>query len=33
LQAMHTTLADLFTHCHGDHRLDCPILNDLARGG
>jgi len=26
-------LADLCAHCNGDRRLDCPILNDLARGG
>lgn len=31
LQAMRRTLVDLAKHCHGDHRPDCPILDDLAR--
>jgi MerR family copper efflux transcriptional regulator len=30
LQAMRRTLAELSRHCHGDHRPDCPILEDLA---
>ena len=30
LQAMVGTLEHLTTHCHGDHRPDCPILDDLA---
>ena len=30
LQAMQRTLAALLTHCHGDERPDCPILDDLA---
>jgi MerR family transcriptional regulator, copper efflux regulator len=30
LQAMRRTLLDLADHCHGDHRPDCPILEDLA---
>jgi Cu(I)-responsive transcriptional regulator len=30
LQAMRGTLADLVEACHGDHRPDCPILQDLA---
>ena len=30
LQAMAGTLRHLATSCHGDHRPDCPILNDLA---
>jgi Cu(I)-responsive transcriptional regulator len=30
LQAMRRTLAALSRHCHGDHRPDCPILEDLA---
>ena len=30
MQAMQRTLADLLTHCHGDERPDCPILDDLA---
>jgi MerR family copper efflux transcriptional regulator len=32
LQAMKRTLTDLSRHCHGDHRPDCPILDDLAGG-
>jgi Cu(I)-responsive transcriptional regulator len=31
LQAMTETLKHLATHCHGDDRPDCPILEDLAR--
>jgi MerR family copper efflux transcriptional regulator len=30
MQAMRRTLVDLSRHCHGDHRPDCPILEDLA---
>lgn len=30
LQAMRRTLVDLAEHCHGDHRPDCPIIDDLA---
>ena len=30
MQAMQRTLEDLAKHCHGDHRPDCPILDDLA---
>jgi MerR family copper efflux transcriptional regulator len=30
LQAMRRTLEDLVHHCHGDHRPECPILEDLA---
>jgi Cu(I)-responsive transcriptional regulator len=30
LQAMRRTLDRLVRHCHGDHRPDCPILDDLA---
>ena len=30
LQAMSRTLRHLAAHCHGDHRPDCPILEDLA---
>lgn len=30
LQEMVKTLKHLSKHCHGDHRPDCPILNDLA---
>lgn len=30
LQAMRGALETLARHCHGDHRPDCPILDDLA---
>lgn len=30
MQAMQRTLQSLAEHCHGDHRPDCPILDDLA---
>jgi len=30
MQAMRQTLRALLQHCHGDHRPDCPILDDLA---
>jgi MerR family transcriptional regulator, copper efflux regulator len=30
MQAMKRTLERLASHCHGDHRPDCPILDDLA---
>lgn len=31
LQSMRRTLLDLASHCHGDARPHCPILEDLAR--
>jgi MerR family gold-responsive transcriptional activator of gol and ges genes len=31
LQAMVRTLEHLTKHCHGDHRPDCPILEELER--
>jgi len=31
LQSMADTLQHLTRHCHGDHRPDCPILDDLAK--
>jgi Cu(I)-responsive transcriptional regulator len=31
MQSMVATLAHLTHHCHGDHRPECPILEDLAR--
>ena len=31
LEAMRRTLVELSSHCHGDHRPDCPILDDLSR--
>jgi Cu(I)-responsive transcriptional regulator len=31
MQSMVATLEHLSEHCHGDHRPDCPILEDLAR--
>jgi Cu(I)-responsive transcriptional regulator len=30
LQAVRRTLMELAQHCHGNHRPDCPILDDLA---
>jgi len=30
LQGMQRTLEHLAQRCHGDHRPDCPILEDLA---
>ncbi len=30
MKAMVATLEHLTHHCHGDHRPDCPILDDLA---
>src|SRR5271163_238654 len=33
MQTMANTLRDLVAACHGDDRLDCPILDDLALGG
>ena len=32
LKAMESTLDRLVEHCQGDHRPDCPILDDLAGG-
>jgi Cu(I)-responsive transcriptional regulator len=31
LQSMLDTLEHLVHHCHGDHRPECPILEDLAK--
>jgi MerR family copper efflux transcriptional regulator len=31
LQGMVKTLEHLMHHCHGDHRPECPILEDLAK--
>lgn len=30
LQTMRHTLVDLIERCHGDHRPDCPILEEFA---
>ncbi|HYO77864.1 MAG TPA: Cu(I)-responsive transcriptional regulator [Thermoanaerobaculia bacterium] len=30
MQAMKQTLETLAEHCHGDHRPECPILEDLS---
>ena len=30
LQSLRDTLGHLAETCHGDHRPDCPILDDLA---
>ena len=32
LRTMVGTLEYLADHCHGDHRPDCPILDDLSSG-
>lgn len=32
LDAMRRTLTTLAAGCHGDHRADCPILDDLEAG-
>ena len=32
LQGMAKTLRHLASHCHGDHRPDCPILEDISEG-
>ncbi|WP_186416922.1 Cu(I)-responsive transcriptional regulator [Bosea sp. CS1GBMeth4] len=32
LQAMATTLRHLASHCHGDRRPDCPILDEIGAG-
>ena len=31
LKSMRKTLSTLVDACHGDHRPDCPILEDLAK--
>ena len=31
LKGMVDTLEHLAKHCHGDHRPDCPILDDLSK--
>ena len=31
LQAMARTLEHLAHHCHGDHRPQCPIIEELAK--
>ena len=31
LETMVGTLQHLTKHCHGDHRPDCPILDDLSK--
>jgi len=31
LKTMVDTLEHLSHHCHGDHRPECPILEDLAK--
>jgi MerR family copper efflux transcriptional regulator len=31
LESLVATLEHLSNHCHGDHRPECPILEDLAR--
>jgi len=31
--AIRKALAELADRCHGDDRPECPILDELARGG
>ncbi len=31
MKSMAVTLEHLTAHCHGDHRPECPILEDLAK--
>jgi Cu(I)-responsive transcriptional regulator len=31
IQSMLDTLEHLMRHCHGDHRPECPILEDLSK--
>jgi len=31
MSGMVRTLEDLSRHCHGDHRPECPILDDLSK--
>jgi Cu(I)-responsive transcriptional regulator len=33
LQRVRRTLEGLIERCHGDHRPDCPILDELAEAG
>jgi Cu(I)-responsive transcriptional regulator len=33
MQAMKRTLQELASHCHGDERPECPILDGLAANG
>ena len=30
LESLRAALADLVARCHGDHRPDCPIIDELA---
>ena len=30
LHSLKATLENLADHCHGDHRPDCPIIDDLS---
>ena len=32
LKSLRTTLKTLADHCHGDHRPDCPIIDEIAKG-
>lgn len=33
IQDMTRTLKHLASHCHGDDRPDCPIIEEIAKGG
>jgi len=32
LKSLRNTLKTLADHCHGDHRPDCPIIDEIAKG-
>lgn len=33
LKSLRTTLKSLVDHCHGDDRPECPIIDEIAKGG
>lgn len=33
LKSLRSTLRSLADHYHGDNRPDCPILEEMAKGG
>lgn len=33
LEGMRRTLKHLASHCHGDHRPECPIIDELGKDG
>ena len=32
LKSLRNTLKSLADHCHGDHRPECPIIDEIAKG-